>query len=446
MTTVDNTYLEGNFGPVTDELTVEDLPVTGQIPEVLQGRYLRNGPNPVEPDPATYHWFSGTGMVHGIRLEGGTAKWYRNRFVRGDDIVDRKGWPRLPGPRNDMGGIGPNTNVIGHAGRTWALVEAGTPPMELTSDLESVCFSDFDGTLPGAYTAHPKRDPASGELHAVSYNWQWPYIQYTRVGVDGRVNKLVNVPVPGGPMVHDTAITETQVVLFDLPVTFNLDAAMAGNVFPYLWNPGYGARVGLLPRDGEADDVRWCEVELCYVYQPLNAYDLPDGRAVLDVVRHPKMFDTDTLGPNEGSPTLERWTVDPAAGKVLEERLDDRGEEFPRVDERVVGRPHRYGYAANVGDAFAHGPLLKFDLKEGTTSVHDFGKGQVTGEAVFVPRSPDAAEDDGWLLSIVYDAASDGSDLVILDAQDFDAAPIARVHLPQRVPFGFHGNWVPDTA
>jgi len=444
MTTVENIYLEGNFAPVAEELTVEDLPVTGQIPGELRGRYLRNGPNPVEPDPATYHWFTGTGMVHGIRLEGGRAKWYRNRFVRGDEIAEAKGWPKLPGPRPGLGGFGANTNVIGHAGRTWALVEAGTAPVELTDELESVCFSDFDGTLPVGYTAHPKRDPESGELHAVSYYWEWPYIQYTRLGVDGRVNKIVNVPVPGGPMVHDTAITESQVVLFDLPVTFNLDVAMSGGSFPYQWNPEYGARVGLLPRDGEAEDVRWCDVELCYVYHPLNAYDLPDGRGVMDVVRHPKMFDTDKLGPNEGTPTLERWTVDPAAGKVLEERLDDRGEEFPRVDERLVGRRHRYGYAANVGIDFAHGPLLKHDLQEGTTSVHDFGAGRVTGEGVFVPRTADAAEDDGWVLSIVYDAGSDSSDLVILDAQDFEGAPVASVRLPQRVPFGFHGNWVPE--
>src|SRR3954451_14349916 len=237
MTTVENNYLRGNFAPVTEEVTTEDLPVTGQIPEALRGRYLRNGPNPIEPDPATYHWFTGDGMVHGIRLEGGSAKWYRNRFVRGDTIAERKGLPKLPGPRAGMGGFGANTNVIGHAGRTWALVEAGTSPVELTDELESVCFSDFDGTLPGGYTAHPKRDPDSGELHAVSYYWEWPYVQYTRIGVDGRVNKIVNVPVPGGPMVHDTAITETQVVLFELPVTFNLDRAMAGNSFPYVWNP-----------------------------------------------------------------------------------------------------------------------------------------------------------------------------------------------------------------
>ena len=123
---------------------------------------------------------------------------------------------------------------------------------------------------------------------------------------------------------------------------------MRGNAsagFPYVWNPSYPARVGVMPRDGGAADVRWFDVEPCYVFHPLNAYDDGDN-VVLDVVRHPKMFATDPLGPNEGDPTLDRWTVDLAAGKVLEERIDDRGQEFPRVDERLVGRRHRYGYAA----------------------------------------------------------------------------------------------------
>jgi carotenoid cleavage dioxygenase len=365
-------------------------------------------------------------MVHGVRLSGGRAEWYRNRFVRGD------------------GDHGPNTNVIGHAGRTWAIVEAGTPPVELAYDISSVGTTDFDGTLPKGFTAHPKRDPQTGELHAVNYSWEWDYIQYVKVSTDGRVNKVVNVPVADGPMVHDTAITETQALLFDLPVTFNLEAAMAGATFPYQWNPDHGARVGLLPMDGGAADVRWCEVELCYVYHPLNAYDLPDGRVVVDVVRHARMFATDKRGPNEGGTTLERWTLDPTAGKVLEERLDDRYQEFPRADERITGRPHRYGYSVNFASALSSGPLLKHDIEAGTTESHDFGPGRGTGEAVFVPRSADAAEDDGWLMSFVYDVNTESSELVILDAQDFSRPPVATVPLPQRVPHGFHGNWLPD--
>lgn len=442
-----NPYLQGNFAPVPDEITVFDLPVEGKVPDELRGRYLRIGPNPVTPpEPGQYHWFTGSGMVHGVRLEDGRAAWYRNRFVRSDSVTDAKGWPPTPGPRHGMGDNTANTNVIGHAGRTWAIVEGGGLPVELSDELETVARSNFDGTLPGSFSAHPKRDPASGELHAVAYYWEWPYVQYLVVGTDGHVSKRVDVPVPGGPMMHDLAITESRAVLFDLPVTFNLEAAMAGATFPYRWDPDHGARVGLLPRTGTAADMRWFEVDLCYVYHPLNAYDLPDGRVVVDVVRHSTMFATDVSGPNEGPPTLERWTVDPVAGKVIEERLDDRGQEFPRMDERRLGRLNRYGYAIAVGRDAEHGPLLKHDLVAGSTAVHDYGPGRVSLEAVFIPRAPDAAEDDGWVMSVVYDATEDRSDLVILDAQAFTDEPVAVVTLPRRVPFGFHGNWVPDAG
>ena len=443
-----NTFLSGNFAPVDDELDVADLPVRGAIPAELNGRLLRIGPNPVSPpDPATYHWFTGNGMVHGVRIRDGRADWYRNRFVRDDNVTEVKGWPHTGGPRHGMGPGVANTNVIGHAGRTFAIVEAGGLPVELTYDLDTVQMTDFDGTLPGSFTAHPKRDPITGELHAVVYYWEWDYVQYVVVGTDGRVRRTVDIPVPGKPMLHDCAITESQVVVLDLPVTFNLEAAMSGKALPYLWDADYGARVGLLPRDATSGvETRWCEVDLCFVYHPLNAYDLPDGRVVCDVVRHPKMFATNQNGPYEGLPSLVRWTIDPASGRVHEETLDERGQEFPRHDERLIGRKHRYGYCAAFGDGIEHGPALKHDLERGTTEEHQYGKGRVTLEPVFVPRHDSAAEDDGWVMSYVYDATTNTSDVVILDAQDFTGDPVAEISLPQRVPFGFHGNWVPDAG
>ncbi len=446
--TATSKYLSGNFAPVEHEIETFDLPVRGEIPRELTGRLLRIGPNPVTPpDPATYHWFTGTGMVHGVRMRDGKAEWYRNRFVRDDNVAEAKGVPIAPGPRHGMGAGTANTNVIGHADRTFAIVEAGGLPVELTYDLETVRMTDFDGTLPGSFTAHPKRDPLTGDLHTMVYYWEWEYVQYVVVGTDGKVRRTVDVPVPGRPMMHDCAITESQVVIFDMPVTFNLEAAMNGVRFPYMWDPDYGARVGLLPRDAASGDAtRWSEVDLCFVYHPLNAYDLPDGRVVVDVARHPKMFASDTNGPNEGVPTLVRWTVDPDEGRVHEETIDDRGQEFPRHDERLVGRKHRFGYTAAFGEGIEHGPALKHDLEKGTSEEHDYGEGRVTLEPVFVPRSDDAAEDDGWIMSYVYDATTDSSDVVILNAQDFTGEPVAVVSLPQRVPFGFHGNWVPDAT
>jgi len=200
-----------------------------------------------------------------------------------------------------------------------------------------------------------------------------------------------------------------------------------------------------MPRDiggcaGKAP-VRWFEVEPCYVFHPMNAYDEGDT-VVLDVVRHPKMFDTEMRGPAEGLPTLERWTVDLADGKVRESRVDDHGQEFPRVDERLVGKRHRFGYAVSIGNGVVpDATLLKHDLIGGSTATRSFGEGKQLGEFVFHPATADAAEDDGVLMGFVYDSSTDTTKLAILDAATLE--DIAGIHLPHRVPAGFHGNWVP---
>ena len=453
MTTVPNLYLAGNYAPVANELTTTELPVTGSVPEALSGRYLRNGPNPFSPpEPSTYHWFTGDGMVHGIRLRDGRAEWYRNRWVRSAEVARTLGEQPRPGPVHADMDFAANTNVIGHAGRTFAIVEAGSRPYELTEELETVGPTDFGGTLSGGYTAHPKRDPRTGELVAVSYFFGWgDDVEVTVVGTDGKVRSARRVTMGGPVSVHDCAITERFVVLLDLPVTFSMEAIAEGAHFPYRWQEGYHARVGLLPRDGDSTDVVWHEVDPCYVFHPMNAYDESGGDGiVLDVVRHPSMFRTQRLGPAEGTPTLERWHISGHGAPVKEERLDDRGQEFPRVDERLVGLPHRYGYAVGVarsGDIVGtEAVLVRHDLERGTSDVRSFGSDSSLGEAVFVPRATDAGEADGWVMTLVYDAGSDTSSLYVLNGQDLAGEPQAVVRLPQRVPAGFHGNWVPDPA
>jgi carotenoid cleavage dioxygenase len=479
---VGNVFLDGNFAPVREEWTATDLAVTGHIPEFLDGRYLRNGPNPAgEVDPEAYHWFTGDGMVHGIRIRDGRAEWYRNRWVRSPGMAALLGEP-YRGKRSSapFPGFGANTNVIGHAGRILALVEAGTANYELNGELDTVGACDFDGTLPGGFTAHPQRDPDTGELHAISYYFGWGNrVQYSVIDAAGRARRTVDIKVTGSPMMHNFSLTKSHVLIYDLPVTFDARQAVKATVpallraparlvlsalvgrvripsppvsassrppasagFPYRWNPRYPARIGVMPRDGGADDVRWFDIAPCYVFHPLNAYDEHNGTAiVLDVVRYARVFDQDPHGPTEGEPALFRWTVDLAAGKVREEQLDDRPQEFPRIDERRVGRRHRYGYAP----LFMDGPhaLLKHDLERRTTVARSFGAGRELGEFVFVPRHDDAAEDDGVLMGLVYDPADDRSDLVLLDAAGLDT--IASIHLPTRVPNGFHGNWVPDS-
>jgi carotenoid cleavage dioxygenase len=453
MTTVDRTtvnpYLTGYLAPVDKEVTAFDLPITGSLPAELDGRYLRNGPNPMGADAATYHWFTGEGMVHGIRLRDGKADWYRNRWVRAGSVPEALGEPDPGGPIHEGMDFPANTNVIAIGGRTFAIVEAGGWPVELDDELSTIARNPFDGTLEASFTAHPKRDPATGLLHAMTYFWPEEAVRYVVVGPDARVQHEVAIPVGRRPMVHDTAITETRVLLFDLPVLFDLELAASGSGLPYAWQRDEGARLGVLPLGGRPDEVVWCELPQCYVYHPLNAFDLrpgegPDGGLVVDVVKWDKTFDLDDRrGPGDGPTTLVRWTVDPVAGTVSEELLHDATQEFPRCDERLVGRKHRFGYTSAIDLHNDGWRLHKHDLDAGTTEAWEPGATSSVGEAVFVPRDGALAEDDGWLLTLVHDSATASSDLVVIAAQDVAAGPVARVHLPQRVPAGFHGNWCP---
>ena len=229
-TTTPNPYLEGNFAPVREERTETVVSVEGTIPDYLDGRYLRNGPNPIgSPDPASYHWFLGTGMVHGLRIRNGHVEWYRNRFVRSADVARTLGEPTRPGPIHAGFDFSANTHVIGHAGRTFAIVEGGGRPYELDDELGTIGPCDFAGTLKGGYTAHPLCDPDTGELHAVSYYFGWANrVEYSVIDTAGLVRRSVDIEVGGSPMMHAFSLTSKYVVVFDLPVTFSMDAAAAG--------------------------------------------------------------------------------------------------------------------------------------------------------------------------------------------------------------------------
>ncbi|MEV5411824.1 carotenoid oxygenase family protein [Thermopolyspora sp. NPDC052614] len=457
--TTEHENFRGVFTPVTEEVTAFDLPVTGRIPAELNGRYLRNGPNPMSLDDPKLHVFLGDGMVHGVRLRDGRAEWYRNRWVRSARVAERLGEPWPGGPVHDGMDFPANTHVIEHAGRTLALVEAGPRPYELTYELDTIGPCDFGGTLPGGYVAHSKLDPRTGELHAIAYYWGWDHLQYVRIDKAGLVTRTVNIPVEGSPMVHDCALTERYVVVYDLPITFDMELAARGVGLPYSWNERHRARVGLLPREGGAADVRWFDLDPCWVFHTLNAYDDGD-RVVVDAVVYPRVFGGGRL--EGGLPTLDRWTIDVPAGKVTTSRLDDRAQEFPRVDERYVSLPYRYGYAVCVGDLnerFAVGgpdlndldddafgnALIKHDLRIGSKQTRNLRRDAYAGEPVFVPAEGAAAEDDGYVLAYVNNPDRGAADLMILSAQDFTGEPVAVVHLPARIPLGFHGSWAPDT-
>ncbi len=442
-------FLSGIHRPMDEELTLTELKVCGTIPPMLDGRYLRIGPNPVKADPANYHWFTGDGMVHGLALGGGKAHWYRNRWIASQGNAAVRGLKPAPGPRHGSSDT-VNTNVVDLAGRVFALVEGGSYPVELSETLDAQRYDDFGGSLAGSFTAHPHRDPLTGEYHGICYEGRRPNeIRHVVLDRSGAVVREEPIAVEHGPMIHDCAITARYVVILDLPVTFSLPTLLAGQPLPYAWNPAHRARVGLMPRGGDQHSIIWCDVEPTYVFHVVNAFDMPNGRVSLDVCAYPTMFAGTAGGPDAISRGLERSTLDPVTGETTIRTLDATPQEFPRIDERRFGQTYRYAYTMGVQPDRrfeSAGRLYKHDLVAGGRAVHDFGAGRHPGEFVFVPARPDAREDEGWLIGLVIDAPSDTTELVILDATRFEDRPVATVSLPHRIPPSFHGNWIKGEA
>lgn len=422
-------FRRGNYAPVADELTEFDLPVHGAIPPELDGWYLRNGPNPRE---ANAHWFTGDGMIHGVRLENGAAKWYRNRWVRTDSFISDFPLYNKDGSRNLRAALA-NTHVVNHAGKTLALVESSFP-YQVSNELETLGAYDFGGKLMDSMTAHPKICPVTGEMHFFGYgSLVEPYVTYHRVDADGVLTLDRPVDVKAHTMMHDFAMTAGHVIFMDLPIVFDIAVATNGTGdMPYRWSDDYGARLGVLRRDDPFGEIRWFEIDPCYVFHVANAFDDADS-IVLQAARYPELWRHD--GGFAEQAVMWEWRIDLGRGTVAERQLDDLAIEFPRIDDRLAGLPARYAVSVAEND------LVRHDLSTGTAVRHAFGT-SVSGEAVFVPAAGPADESNGWYISYVYNPERDGSDLVILDAADFAGAPVATIELPARVPFGFHGNWI----
>lgn len=458
-------FLRGNFAPLRVECDAPDLVVEGELPRDLNGTLLRNGPNPMYPPRDHYHMFSGDGMVHAFRFEDGRVS-YRNRWVRtakleaemaaGEALFGTFGNPATSDPavRGKPYNVA-NTNVLWHGGRLLALEEF-SPPFELAADtLASLGPCDYDGRLSGPMTAHPKIDPVSGELHGFGYGIDGPgsrAMAYYVVDAAGQLAREVRFEAPYAAMVHDFAITAAHVLFPIFPLTVDPARAAAGG--PILaWEPRLPAWIGVLPRGGDSDEVTWIEGEACCVFHPLNAFDTADT-IVLDMLRYdagPGFPHADGTPPDpaEAEARLERWRLplDGRAGTWDCERLDDQASEYPRLDERYASLPHRYGYFASTphehGRAAVFDEIVRFDFERSRKDTWRLPAGDFVSEPIFVPRDAAAPEGTGYLLAVVYRGQERRSDVVVLDAGNVDAGPLARAALETRVPFGFHGNWMP---
>lgn len=459
-------YLTGNFAPLHTEDDFAELRVLGEMPRDLRGMLVRNGPNPqFEPRDVNHHWFLGDGMLHAFQIAEGKVS-YRNRYVRtpkwtaehraGHALFGSWGNPATTDPEfvgKDSGVA--NTNIVWHARRLLALEEGHQPFAVDPQTLSPAGYVPLAGDA-GRFTAHPKLDPQTGEMLFFGYGvGDMPLsagMVYGVVDREGKTTRLDQFTAPFASMVHDFMVTRGHVMFPVLPLTLSLSRAMNG-LPPVAWEPGQGARIGVMARNASIDTIRWFQAPVCYVFHVMNAWEEGD-RLFADVMEYPNAPLFPNADGSRGSPAravLVRWTLDLAAASDAIGRrvLDDLAGEFPRIDDRRAGLAYRHGWFAASSrnetdvkfDAIAH-----VDVIAGNKKLYTLAKGDMTSEPVFVPRDADAPEGDGWLLAVVYRGAEDRSDLVVFDAQDIDSGPVATAALPRRVPFGFHGNWVAPIA
>ncbi len=455
--------LEGNMFPVGDEVDIARLEVSGRLPEGLRGSFVRNGPNPLFQPVGRYHMFDGDGMLHGVTFEGDGHASYRNRWIRSKGLraeveLGRAVYPGLGDVMNFpdaslVGDAGPvknpaNTHIIRHAGRYLALWEGGLPT-EVTSSLDTVGEYDFDGRLTGAMTAHPRIDPRTGEMFFFAYSVFEPVIRYYVVDADGVLVHRAKIEIAAPVMMHDFIITEHHAVFLDSPIVF--DVANMGKGPMVQWRPENGTRIGVMPRHGTADEVRWFEIDPGHVQHFWNGW-VDGDRIEFSGTRfeHPD-FGIDGSAPLDESavdntpPYPTRFWVDLTADKAGWEQTDDLGGDFARFNDELDGVRSRFHYMSAVvaterrlGD---FDTIVRYDDVTGERQLWNAGPTGHVGESVFAPDPQGSAEDDGWLINAVYDDATDRTDVCVLDARDVSAGPVARVHLSRRIPFGFHANW-----
>lgn len=434
-------HLIGNWAPVKEEITEHNLEIKGEVPRDLNGLFVRNGMNPVSG--YSDHWFFGNGMLHGIYLENGKAS-YKNRYVKTPyyendlNVISSFG---------DLSASPANTHIVNHAGKLLALEETSLP-WELNRDLETIGVEDYKGKLITAMTAHPRVCPETEEMLFFAYSMMGePYLYYHRVSKQGELVQTEAIEIPRPVMMHDWNITRNYVVFMDLPIVSDMDLAVSTGS-PFGFKPECGARLGVMPRDGNNSDVRWFDIDPCFVFHSFNSFE-EGNKIILYVSRQQEAMVggfKDIYGGEKTVARLWRWIIDLENGRVSEEQLDDGACDFPRVNDNRIGLHTEYGYCMQIKtdvESLTFGEtLFKYHLESGKRTDHHLGSNVAGGEPVFAPKPGSTKEDQGWILSLVHDRNTRKSKLVIVDAEAFDQEPVAEVMIPQRVPYGAHGSWI----
>ena len=456
-------YLQGNYAPIAEERDFDEaqLRVEGTVPAGLLGAYMRDGANVAfQPNHYVYP-LDGDGMVHAVYFRDGHVQ-YKNRWVQTSHLLTERKFNRtiygsvgklLPVPQDviDAGGEAnpvrntANTNVIYHGDKLLAMWEGGFPHL-LNPDLSTVGLYDYEGALkPGdALTAHPKVCPTTGQLVSCTQRWDSPNYWVQVFDARGRHLQTIPVEFTRKGIIHDLQITDNYIVIFYAPAFHSVEKAMKGEN-PFMWEPELGTRIIVIPRSGKGGN-RVFETDAFFSWHYCNGFER-DGQIVIDYVWINSIPFTQGQGTGvEKQPRrMHRMTLDLASGRVGDEEFSDIFCEFSRVDERRMGKPYRYGFAASSnrdwGDAHGYNCTGRFDFETGETRLWEYGPQANAGEPVHVPNPDSEREEDGWVMCFVHNPG-EGAFLSILSAGDFTGGPVCKVHIPGRVPNGFHANWM----
>ena len=445
--------------------------IRGKIPEELSGIFLRNGPGRNELAGKPFgHWFDGDGCVHTFRIEHGKVH-YRSSFVKTPKYVDetaaqaikyRSFGHNAPGgffKNFHMPANAANTSIIYHGGKLLTLFEGGLPWRMDLDTLETLGPENFNGALKGmdTFSAHGKRHPRTGDY----FNFGMgsgirPKINLYRISPTGEMTNRGAIPIEKMAFCHDNAMTENYLVFMVMPVTFSnpLQVLLARDTIDknMAFHPDEGMKVYVVALE-DFSLVRTFDVEPFMFAHSSNCWE-QNGELFIDVVAMSESdgetgtrFSRNLFSqPRPASGQLTRYRLNMATGAAVKELLPSAiPSEFPQWDLRKTGSPSRYIYTAGICENETPGfynALQRVDLESGTATVYDCGPGRYTSEPIFVPRNADAAEDDGYILCVIYDANTELSELMILDARSL-SEEIAVVPLKNHIPHGFHCGFTP---
>ncbi|WP_354695203.1 carotenoid oxygenase family protein [Elongatibacter sediminis] len=467
-----NPYLEGPHAPVDREIDAFDLEVIGDLPEDLEGLYLRNGPNPKFSPKGVHHWFDGDGMLHGIEVSNGRVN-YRNRWVRtrgflAENDAGQTLWPGLiDRPDRSLEQAWgadrflkdcANTDVVFHNGKAVAtFYQCGEPYLLDPVTLETLGRIDLPASGARFMSAHNMVDEHSGEMMFFDYATAEPYMTYGVIDAAGSLTHFTPIELPGPRLPHSLAITENHTILMDLPLFWDPEL-LRQDAHKVTFHPDMPSRFGVIPRHGSGDAIRWFEAEPTYIYHVINAWE--DGPwVIMDGCRlgHPepsREVRRQYAGPYANllawmrlDATYHRWRFNLETGECREEALSDLISEFPMINARFLGRRSRYSYHVSFApeDTVLFDGLVRYDSETGRIQQHKYPRGHYGSEAPFAPRSGATEEDDGYVVSFVSVPHENRAEFQVFDARYLTRGPLCRAQIPQHIPSGFHACWVPGT-